>query len=109
MVPRAHGPETCRVSVVFPILQGEIQMYTGNLSKMGEAIKEGFVVNWKKDTDSCSACTQSKGVCGYDVNTNQSTCYCSDQTHGPKPYPSPTIKSPIPKMAGSRPVGTYPW
>ncbi|GMY24337.1 LEAF RUST 10 DISEASE-RESISTANCE LOCUS RECEPTOR-LIKE PROTEIN KINASE-like 2.4 [Fagus crenata] len=76
MVPGAHGPDNCKV-----VLQREIQLYIWNLSKMEEAIKEGFVVNWKEDTDSCSACTQSKGVCGYDVNTNQSTCYCSDQTH----------------------------
>uniref|UniRef100_A0A2N9EBR1 non-specific serine/threonine protein kinase n=1 Tax=Fagus sylvatica TaxID=28930 RepID=A0A2N9EBR1_FAGSY len=88
MLPGAHGPDKCKVSVVFPVLQGEIQFYTENMPKMEEDIKEGFVVNWIEDK-SCSDCIQSKGVCGYDVNTNQSTCYCSDQTHGPKPCPSP--------------------
>ena len=105
MLLGAHGPDKCKVSVVFPVLQWEIQLLPGNLSKMEEDVKEGFLVNWKEDTDSCSACTQSKGVCGYDVNTKQPTCYCQDQTYGPNPCPpSPHPGAP---QTPSNKSGTY--
>ena len=95
IVMGAQGPDTCNVSVVVPILQTNNTGNIGNLTKMEEAIKEGFEVNWKVDNESCSVCIQSKGICGYDVITNQSTCYCEDQSYGLKPCPLfPTMGAP---------------
>ena len=49
MVPGALGPVLCKVSVVIPVLQGNFLVDIGNLSKVEEDIKEGFVVNWKEN------------------------------------------------------------
>jgi hypothetical protein len=71
----------CAKSVVVPVLFGTDQYQgTGNWSTtIEETIKGGFDVKWKED---CSACTGSKGVCGYDPSKNQPTCYCPNQSNG---------------------------
>jgi len=38
-------------------------------------------VKWKEDA-ACTACTVSKGACGYDPSKNQPTCYCPNQSNG---------------------------
>jgi hypothetical protein len=35
-------------------------------------------MKWKEDSAACSACTGSKGVCGYDLSTKQTTWYSPD-------------------------------
>nr|POE46052.1 leaf rust 10 disease-resistance locus receptor-like protein kinase-like 1.3 [Quercus suber] len=75
----ADGPGECRVSVVVPVLV-KFGPWTGieiDQSKLEEAIGEGFDVKWKVDTAACLNCTVKKGVCGYDLKRNQSTCYYS--------------------------------
>ncbi|KAL5571294.1 hypothetical protein UlMin_020891 [Ulmus minor] len=41
--------------------------------------KYGFQVKYKVDNEACTNCTRSKGVCGYDWNSNQTICYCPNQ------------------------------
>ena len=75
----AYGPGECKVSVVVPVLVN-FGPWTGieiDQSKLEEAIMEGFDVKWKVDTAACLNCTVYKGVCGYDLKRNQSTCYYS--------------------------------
>ncbi|KAL5573179.1 hypothetical protein UlMin_022776 [Ulmus minor] len=38
-----------------------------------------FYVKYKVDNEACANCTRSKGVCGYDWNSNQTICYCPNQ------------------------------
>jgi hypothetical protein len=70
----ALGRGPCAQSVVVPVRTTHYKD-TGKWSIMEDAIKEGFDVKWKEDTAACSACTGSKGVCGYDPSTKQTTCY----------------------------------
>ncbi|RVW59556.1 Leaf rust 10 disease-resistance locus receptor-like protein kinase-like 1.1-like 2.4 [Vitis vinifera] len=53
---------------------------------------------------SCSECLESKGVCGYDLGLNQTTCYCKDQLQASKTCGSPTGEGPSPE---SSPPSTY--
>ncbi|XP_062150597.1 LEAF RUST 10 DISEASE-RESISTANCE LOCUS RECEPTOR-LIKE PROTEIN KINASE-like 2.4 isoform X2 [Alnus glutinosa] len=76
------SPDSCAKSVVVPVLFGtDHYQGTPNLSTIEETIKGGFYVKWKEDA-ACSACTGSKGVCGYDPSKNQPTCYCPNQPNG---------------------------
>jgi hypothetical protein len=79
----AQDPQLCAISVVVPVPSGIDHYYqgSGNWSTIEETIKGGFDVKWKEDAD-CSACTGSKGVCGYDPSKNQPTCYCPNQSNG---------------------------
>ncbi|XP_059451731.1 LEAF RUST 10 DISEASE-RESISTANCE LOCUS RECEPTOR-LIKE PROTEIN KINASE-like 1.4 isoform X3 [Corylus avellana] len=71
-------PGVCAKSVVVPVL-ATLKQDIGNWSRIEDIIKGGFDVKWKEDPV-CIACTVSKGVCGYDQNTNQTTCYCPNQS-----------------------------
>jgi hypothetical protein len=81
IVEGALGPESCAKSVVVPVLYGNDHYQPPNLSTIEEIIKRGFDVKWKEDA-ACTACTESKGVCGYDPSKNQPTCYCPNQSSG---------------------------
>ncbi|KAF7827783.1 LEAF RUST 10 DISEASE-RESISTANCE LOCUS RECEPTOR-LIKE PROTEIN KINASE-like 2.1 isoform X2 [Senna tora] len=41
---------------------------------IGEALKRGFVVEWKEDA--CEACEKSGGKCGYEYDKYSFRCYC---------------------------------
>ena len=78
----AYGPGECKVSGVVPVpVPVQSIPWTGieifDRPKLEEAIREGFDVKWKVDTAACLNCTVYKGVCGYDLKRNQSTCYYS--------------------------------
>ncbi|KAF3951445.1 hypothetical protein CMV_022900 [Castanea mollissima] len=93
----AYGPGECKVSVVVPVPVSVVVPVPAPVpvpvpvpvqsspwtdieidqSKLEEAIREGFDVKWKVYTAACHNCTRSKGVCGYDLKRNQSTCYYS--------------------------------
>jgi len=83
IVEGAHGPGSCAKSVVVPVPLGIDRYYqgNGNWSTIEETIKQGFDVKWKEDA-ACTACTVSKGACGYDPSKNQPTCYCPNQSNG---------------------------
>ncbi|XP_041003274.1 LEAF RUST 10 DISEASE-RESISTANCE LOCUS RECEPTOR-LIKE PROTEIN KINASE-like 1.3 isoform X3 [Juglans microcarpa x Juglans regia] len=96
----AQGPGLCTASVVFPVGIPTSSIYSAleNLVLIEATIKEGFDVKWKEDTAACSACTESKGVCGYDViSKTRTTCYCPDQSSGlmcsSSPAGSPQVPS----------------
>jgi hypothetical protein len=75
-----QGPGVCAKSVVVPVLATFINDQDMlNLSRIEGAIKGGFDVKRKEDP-ACSACTVSKGVCGYDQNANHTICYCPNQS-----------------------------
>ena len=74
-------PEPCLVTVLV-LIPSAISRF--NLSQMEGILREGFDVKWKEDSEACSACTRSKGVCGYDLTTNETTCYCPNLSYGSK-------------------------
>ncbi|KAG7986055.1 hypothetical protein I3843_03G059900 [Carya illinoinensis] len=94
----AQGPGLCTASVVFPV--AILNLDNGareNLELIEAAIKGGFDVKWKEETAACSACTESKGVCGYDViSKNRTICYCPDQRYGSTCPSSPAGSPQVP-------------
>ncbi|KAK4838680.1 hypothetical protein QYF36_015595 [Acer negundo] len=52
-------------------------------------LRYGFGLQWKANNDMCVRCEESNGVCGYDSDTSEFTCYCPDQ---PYPYTCPYSK-----------------
>ncbi|XP_030543593.1 LEAF RUST 10 DISEASE-RESISTANCE LOCUS RECEPTOR-LIKE PROTEIN KINASE-like 1.2 isoform X1 [Rhodamnia argentea] len=48
-------------------------------AEIGEALRSGFVLNWK--ASSCSACERSGGKCGFDHESYHFQCYCPDRPH----------------------------
>nr|GMD51980.1 LEAF RUST 10 DISEASE-RESISTANCE LOCUS RECEPTOR-LIKE PROTEIN KINASE-like 1.4 isoform X2 [Ipomoea batatas] len=41
-----------------------------------KTLKEGQEIRWKMDSKACDDCTKSKGRCGLNIFTNQTTCHC---------------------------------
>ncbi|KAF3957249.1 hypothetical protein CMV_017720 [Castanea mollissima] len=77
-----------------------------NLSQVEQTIKAGYYVKWN-DSEACSACTRSNGVCGFDRTSNGPTCYCPNQSYGSKtcrssPPPPPRVL-PVPSPATQPP------
>ncbi|KAK4426617.1 LEAF RUST 10 DISEASE-RESISTANCE LOCUS RECEPTOR-LIKE PROTEIN KINASE-like 2.7 [Sesamum alatum] len=82
----ARGPGICNASVIVP---GHVTG-TGdggflNGARLVQEIQQGFLISWKIGGIVCSDCAASDGRCGYDFETNQTTCFCSDP-----PYVSDT-------------------
>ena len=78
-----------------------------NLSQVEQTIKAGYDVKWN-DSEACSACTRSNGVCGFDRTSNGPTCYCPNQSYGSKtcrssPPPPPRVL-PMPSLAAQAPL-----
>ncbi|KAJ1391450.1 Wall-associated receptor kinase, galacturonan-binding domain [Sesbania bispinosa] len=72
-------PLSCKQSVVVPVSPSWIDI--NDFIKTQEAIRAGFVVRWIAGLEQCQNCTKTGGVCGYDGNSNQTTCYhCNDQS-----------------------------
>ncbi|KAF8026834.1 hypothetical protein BT93_F3349 [Corymbia citriodora subsp. variegata] len=70
----------CNVSVTVPILQSAVSMLTANRSKLGEALMEGFEVNYTNPyEDQCVACGGIGGQCGFDSDLGKPICICGDQ------------------------------
>ncbi|XP_042009047.1 LEAF RUST 10 DISEASE-RESISTANCE LOCUS RECEPTOR-LIKE PROTEIN KINASE-like 1.3 [Salvia splendens] len=44
--------------------------------ELGEALKHGFQIRWKMESQSCGECRASGGRCGYDLAANKTLCYC---------------------------------
>ncbi|KAL1536939.1 hypothetical protein AAHA92_29510 [Salvia divinorum] len=78
--PGTQGPGKCNASVIVPVLLGvDGGGGTENTTRtLNQVVQQGFEVRWKIDGKSCSDCTESKGRCGYDVGTNQTSCFCPD-------------------------------
>ncbi|KAJ6861330.1 hypothetical protein NC651_037421 [Populus alba x Populus x berolinensis] len=91
------GPGECYASVFVPVSVTDWQPF-GNM--LEEHLKKGFEVRWKVDRE-CWECKTSSGVCGIDYATNQTTCYCPNQSRGSRtcappgftPTPAPALPS----------------
>lgn len=72
------GPSLCNVSVIVPVSLNFFPPVSDivNATEMSMAIDEGFEVSLKDDGGGCGICKQSEGVCGYDLSSNRTTCYC---------------------------------
>jgi len=75
------GPGECNRSVLVPvaITYGPL---IWNLQALEGHLKKGFEVRWKFDREACGECIPSLGACGIDDVTNQTTCYCPNQSSG---------------------------
>ncbi|CAK9141604.1 unnamed protein product [Ilex paraguariensis] len=96
--PGTLGPGSCNTSVIVPVLQ------TGpgssvSLTSLNQVLQEGFEVRWTMDSKACSECTGSKGRCGYDFPTNQTTCFCLNA-----PYVASSCKTANGSSPGSMPT-----
>ncbi|KAJ6421398.1 hypothetical protein OIU84_028717 [Salix udensis] len=97
-----HGPGECNGSVIVPFSIPDFppDFPRGlNTSDLEKQLKKGFEVKWKVDMGLCWECATSSGVCGIDNDTNQTTCYCPNQSSGSKTcaLPAPTtIPAPTP-------------
>ncbi|KAL1540677.1 LEAF RUST 10 DISEASE-RESISTANCE LOCUS RECEPTOR-LIKE PROTEIN KINASE-like 1.3 [Salvia divinorum] len=67
--------EVCGASVV---VSGALMAVDKPLdaTELGEALKHGFQIRWKMESQSCSECRASGGRCGYDLAANKTLCYC---------------------------------
>ncbi|KAG8384105.1 hypothetical protein BUALT_Bualt04G0083400 [Buddleja alternifolia] len=80
MLPGSLGPGDCNASVVVPLLlSGNGAGGSVNTTKgLDQVLRHGFEVRWNADSQACSDCTESRGRCGYNFETNQTTCFCPD-------------------------------
>ncbi|KAK3425979.1 hypothetical protein EUGRSUZ_F02517 [Eucalyptus grandis] len=70
----------CNVSVTVPILQSAVIMLTANRSRLGDALMEGFEVNYTNPyEDQCGKCVGIGGECGFDSDHGKPVCICGDQ------------------------------
>ncbi|XP_052195751.1 LEAF RUST 10 DISEASE-RESISTANCE LOCUS RECEPTOR-LIKE PROTEIN KINASE-like 1.4 isoform X2 [Diospyros lotus] len=63
-----------------------------------QVIRGGFQVRWKLDSRACEDCTKSKGRCGYNRDTNRTSCLCPDP-----PYVSGTCSAKAGVQLGASP------
>ncbi|KAE8722324.1 putative receptor-like protein kinase [Hibiscus syriacus] len=96
-------PGGCSARVSFPIAlpSGGSFHFQNEYHLLSEALKKGFQVKWKEDTEACRNCNASGGACGFDW-LNQTLCYCqfwnspeySNECHGLDPSPKESPPSP---------------
>uniref|UniRef100_A0A6N2KVH1 Protein kinase domain-containing protein n=1 Tax=Salix viminalis TaxID=40686 RepID=A0A6N2KVH1_SALVM len=95
------GLFTCKINDT----DGQNGYIQGGAAAMEELLKEGFEVRWKVDSVACGACNESSGVCGINNVTNQTACYCPDQSSGSKtcalPGSTPIADQADPSLPGS--------
>ncbi|XP_037494750.1 uncharacterized protein LOC119370535 [Jatropha curcas] len=72
----AVGPGSCYRSVFVPVYELSLETMLFNLTGLKESLKQGFEVKLKVDNTVCNDCLSSKGACGYDFFSNETTCYC---------------------------------
>ncbi|KAL3568315.1 hypothetical protein D5086_030966 [Populus alba] len=77
----ATGPGDCYGSVFVPVSIAELSPVV-IMPDLEHSLKEGFEVRWKVDGEACRECNSFSGVCGVDSVTNQTTCYCPNQSSG---------------------------
>ena len=70
----------CQVSVAVRMLLEVGNRLTGNRTTLGEALMEGFMVNYTDPySRQCEDCSGSGGQCGFDSNSGQPICICNDR------------------------------
>jgi len=81
------GPGECYRSVLVPfsITNWPRIKQPVTVQALEEHLKKGFEVRFKVHRpEACGECKMSSGVCGIDDVTNQTTCYCPNQSRGSK-------------------------
>jgi hypothetical protein len=81
------GPGECYRSVLVPfsITNWPRIQQPVTVQVLEEQLRKGFEVRWKVDRpEACGECIRSKGACGIEHVTNQTTCYCQNQSSGSK-------------------------
>ncbi|KAJ6421388.1 hypothetical protein OIU84_028707 [Salix udensis] len=83
-----YGPGECNGSVIVPVSDfppgWNTSVFEWDVAAFEVRLKTGFEVRWKVDMDLCGECSTSRGVCGIDNDTTQTTCYCPNQSSGSK-------------------------
>ncbi|WCJ25335.1 hypothetical protein M5689_007227 [Euphorbia peplus] len=79
-VPMDVMVNRCNSSVIIPVMETNAVIVENNDMKVIDAFKEGFELEWKIGNDQCKRCTDSGGICGFNTTTDQSTCFCHDQS-----------------------------
>ena len=69
----------CNRSVSVPVFITDLPPI-GSSPDLEELLRKEFEVIWKVDREACGECITSKGACGIDDATNQTTCYCPNQS-----------------------------
>ncbi|XP_031116752.1 LEAF RUST 10 DISEASE-RESISTANCE LOCUS RECEPTOR-LIKE PROTEIN KINASE-like 2.7 [Ipomoea triloba] len=70
--------ENCSSSVMVPVpvVGAGYGGFVIDSTLLMKTLKEGQEIRWKMDSKACDDCTKSKGRCGFNKVTNQTTCYC---------------------------------
>ena len=79
--PGSNGGGVCRsvVNARVEMSDADFSEDIFNVSALEKALREGFGVKYKVDIQGCEDCKKSGGVCGYDINLSQTTCYCANR------------------------------
>ncbi|KAL3568316.1 hypothetical protein D5086_030967 [Populus alba] len=77
------GPGECNRSVLVPVSITDWPPIK-DLPGWEELLRKGFEVRLKVGWKACLECFTSSGACGIDYATNQTTCYCPNQSRGSK-------------------------
>ncbi|XP_017974878.1 PREDICTED: LEAF RUST 10 DISEASE-RESISTANCE LOCUS RECEPTOR-LIKE PROTEIN KINASE-like 2.4 isoform X3 [Theobroma cacao] len=88
----AVDPGECASNITVPIPQTSLQGIGNNSSRLEEALKGGFEVQWKLDSKGCQKCRDTGGTCFFDLQ-NQPNCYCPNDTGlslKECPFPNPS-------------------
>lgn len=80
---------SCYTSVVVPV--SATLLDTGHDIKVQDALRDGFEVKCIAGLAECYECQESGGVCGFDLSSNQATCYCKGQSSDSKSKTCPSI------------------
>ncbi|XP_038885124.1 LEAF RUST 10 DISEASE-RESISTANCE LOCUS RECEPTOR-LIKE PROTEIN KINASE-like 1.4 isoform X1 [Benincasa hispida] len=93
------------ISLLVPIAPWLLD-HLGNLSTVAQHIKAEFNSKSKVDTEICRSCNVHGSVCGYDLLSNQTSCYCQSQLPSKRfevcsssPNAEAPIKAQVPKKA----------
>jgi len=73
-------------------------------SNLTEVLSRGIVLNWT--ANNCTACVDSGGQCGFDLQTKEPKCFCSDRAHAYHCLPSKPLSL---SLSLSRSVCGIPW
>ncbi|KAK1553719.1 hypothetical protein Q3G72_002550 [Acer saccharum] len=74
--------KACGSNVEVVVWQSTIESIDRDpLSGLNQFLRDGFGLQWYANNSLCDTCQQSNGVCGYDSDTREFTCYCPDQPY----------------------------
>eukprot|EP00257_Ricinus_communis_P026733 XP_025014147.1 LEAF RUST 10 DISEASE-RESISTANCE LOCUS RECEPTOR-LIKE PROTEIN KINASE-like 1.2 isoform X1 [Ricinus communis] len=88
----------CNISILVPVLgRAVMRLLRAELTVL-QVLNEGFEIRWLADQIKCRECLRSSGRCGYNMTTNQFSCFCPDQAYAgtcPGPLPPTSQLDPV--------------